>query len=111
MLGHDRLCAAGRPDALGGPVGGDDRAGPAWPGWRDRCVGPANLLSGAALVTLLLNPADLFDVGCQLSFLAVAAIVWGVPRGPRRGTRRCSTPLDVLERRLEPWWRTSAGWG
>ena len=30
-------------------------------------------------MTLALNPADLFDVGCQLSFLAVAAIVWLVP--------------------------------
>jgi competence protein ComEC len=41
-------------------------------GMKDRCVGRANLLSGAALATLLHNPADLFDVGCQLSFLAVA---------------------------------------
>ena len=37
----------------------------------------ANLLAAAALVTLGLNPSHLFDVGCQLSFVAVAAIYWG----------------------------------
>ena len=46
-------------------------------GMIDRSVRPANTLALAALVTLALNPAYLFDVGCQLSFLAIAAIVWG----------------------------------
>ena len=73
-------------------------------GWRDRCVGPANLLSGAALATLAYNPSDLFDVGCQLSFLAVAVIVWCVP-AVLEWDAPVLTPLDVLERRLEPWWR------
>ena len=73
-------------------------------GWRDRCVGPANLLAGALLATLLHNPADLFDIGCQLSFLAVAAIVWLVPAVLARDAP-VLTRLDVLERRLEPWWR------
>jgi competence protein ComEC len=45
---------------------------------RDRYVRATNALALAALVTLLLNPAHLFDVGCQLSFLAVGAIAWGV---------------------------------
>lgn len=35
-----------------------------------------NSLAGAAIVVLALNPTDLFDVGAQLSFLAVAAILW-----------------------------------
>ena len=39
----------------------------------------ANFLALAALVTLLFNPAHLFDTGCQLSFLAVAAVFWGIP--------------------------------
>ena len=73
-------------------------------GWRDRCVGPANLLAGAALAILADNPSDLFDVGCQLSFLAVAMIVWCVP-AVLEWDRPVLTPLDVLERRLEPWWR------
>lgn len=37
----------------------------------------ANVLAAAALATLVLNPSHLFDVGCQLSFVAVAAIYWG----------------------------------
>ncbi len=39
-------------------------------GLLDRSSRPANMLALAALATLALNPADLFDVGCQLSFLA-----------------------------------------
>ena len=79
-------------------------------GWRDRCVGPANLLAGALLATLLHNPSDLFDVGCQLSFLAVAAIVWCVP-GVLEWDEPALLPLDVLERRLEPWWRMACRMG
>lgn len=79
-------------------------------GMKDRCVGPANLLAGSALATLALNPADLFDVGCQLSFLAVAMILWCVQPAIRRATPRLS-PLDSLERTLEPrgkrWLRAS----
>ena len=73
-------------------------------GLKDRCVGPANLLSAAALATLAHNPSDLFDVGCQLSFLAVAVILWCVPAALGWGAPGL-TELDVLERRLEPWWR------
>ena len=47
---------------------------------RDRCTRSGNLLAFAALVTLAWNPADLFDVGGQLSFLGVAGLVWGAPR-------------------------------
>ena len=80
-----------------------------------RCARLANMLALAALVTLALNPSDLFDVGCQLSFLAVAAIGRGA--GPasdvlafyyHRMTFRVQGPdgaLDALERTLEPWWR------
>lgn len=80
----------------------------------DRQVRPANNLALAALATLWLNPADLFDVGCQLSFLAIAAIIWGVT--PATHLLRYAyyaltfriqgpgSPLDVLERSLEPWW-------
>ncbi len=46
-----------------------------------------NVLAGAGLVVLALNPADLFRVGPQLSFLCVAGILMagaemGVFRGP-----------------------------
>ena len=41
-----------------------------------RLARPANTLSLAALLTLGINPMYLFDVGCQLSFLAIGALVW-----------------------------------
>ena len=41
-----------------------------------RRINAANSLGIAGLVVLLLNPTDLFDVGAQLSFLAVIAIAW-----------------------------------
>jgi competence protein ComEC len=40
-----------------------------------RAGSPANALALAALGVLLWNPAHLFDVGAQLSFLAVAALI------------------------------------
>jgi competence protein ComEC len=73
-------------------------------GMIDRSVRPANTLALAALVTLALNPAHLFDVGCQLSFLAIAAIVWG--SGPMFVWWTApASPLDQLERKFEPTWR------
>ncbi len=39
-----------------------------------------NLLAFAALVLLLMNPAQLWDIGFQLSFAAVAAIVYLAPK-------------------------------
>ena len=42
-----------------------------------------NLLAFAALVLLLLNPLQVWDVGFQLSFVAVAAIVYFVPKMER----------------------------
>ena len=46
----------------------------------DRDADLFNLLSFAALVLLLLNPQQLWDAGFQLSFVAVASIVYFVPR-------------------------------
>ena len=39
-----------------------------------------NLLAFAALVLLLINPAQLWDIGFQLSFAAVASIVYLMPK-------------------------------
>jgi competence protein ComEC len=80
-----------------------------------RMTRTANILALAALGTLAVNPMYLFDVGCQLSFLAIAALAWLVPPacealrrvagairdrvlGPR-------SPLDDAERYYEPRWR------
>ena len=46
----------------------------------DRDANLFNLLGVAALVLLLLNPLQLWDVGFQLSFVAVTAIVYFVPK-------------------------------
>ncbi|MCG9134046.1 DNA internalization-related competence protein ComEC/Rec2 [Candidatus Poribacteria bacterium] len=46
----------------------------------DRDADIFNLLAFAALVLLLLNPQQLWDVGFQLSFVAVASIVYFVPK-------------------------------
>ncbi|HKI19987.1 MAG TPA: ComEC/Rec2 family competence protein, partial [Isosphaeraceae bacterium] len=80
-----------------------------------RMARPANTLALAALATLGINPSFLFDIGCQLSFLAIGAIVWLVPPActlardfPEMIRRRIwgpRSPLDELERRLESWWR------
>src|SRR5512135_882985 len=71
----------------------------------DRKARPANTLALAALATLALNPAYLFDVGCQLSFLAVAAIVWGANPVSAWLKQPELSPLDALERKYEPKWR------
>ena len=76
---------------------------------------PANTLALAALVTLAFNPVYLFDVGCQLSFLAIAVLFWlvlptsalirrrfGAIRDRFYGPR---TPLDDLEWKFQPRWR------
>ena len=46
----------------------------------DRDADLFNLLAFAALVLLLLNPLQIWDVGFQLSFVAVTAIVYFVPK-------------------------------
>ncbi|MFO0863894.1 MAG: ComEC/Rec2 family competence protein [Gemmataceae bacterium] len=42
-----------------------------------RPVMPANVLAFAWLGVTILNPTDVFNTGCQLSFLAVAVLYWG----------------------------------
>jgi len=46
----------------------------------DRDADIYNLLAFAALILLLLNPTQLWDIGFQLSFVAVTAIVYFVPK-------------------------------
>ncbi len=68
----------------------------------------ANQLAVAVVVTLALNPAHLFDAGCQLSFLAVAAIVWIVPIVDR-ALRWRTSQLDEVERAFQSPWRRKVG--
>ncbi len=84
----------------------------------DRNRRSANTLAAAWLITLAFNPSNLFDIGGQLSFLAIAAIFWGVAPAQnalKLGVQRVlrkepDDPLDALERRLEPSWRKVPRW-
>jgi competence protein ComEC len=55
---------------------------------------PANLLAFCWLAVLALNPTNVANAGCQLSFLSVAVLYWGVGRLSER-------KLDPLERLIE----------
>jgi competence protein ComEC len=72
---------------------------------RDRHQRSGNMMALAALITLAFNPSDLFDVGCQLSFVGVAALVWVVPLVKQVIERGPLHPLDRLERQYEASWR------
>jgi competence protein ComEC len=87
---------------------------------------PGNLLAAALVVTVMINPSSVFDLGCQLSYLAVGTLFWVVPSWLDRRTwsrwlgrwvwyapwseeeGRRLTPagaLDALEQRLAPRWK------
>ena len=81
-----------------------------------------NLLAFAALVLLLINPAQLWDVGFQLSFAAVAAIVYLAPKWEHfiariAGLRRTDSTLnpDSVMRPRSVWgraaWWVAMGFG
>jgi competence protein ComEC len=75
----------------------------------------ANTLALAGLVTLAWNPFYLFDAGCQLSFLAIAALIWLVPPvlqafksllgWVKKALHRPSASIEELKNRFEPPWR------
>lgn len=60
----------------------------------DRDADLYNLLAFAALVLLLLNPQQVWDVGFQLSFVAVASIVYFVPKMERPLRRLWDSAAD-----------------
>jgi competence protein ComEC len=66
-----------------------------------------NSLAAAAMIVLALNPSDLFDVGAQLSFLAVAAILWliAVRKKPDQADVAADPDGDRAAEVLLPRWR------
>jgi competence protein ComEC len=62
---------------------------------------PFNALTLAALIVLIINPADLFRVGPQLSFIAVAVLGWISTRPGEQESKL--DPLDQLIWRSRPW--------
>ncbi|MEX0714636.1 MAG: ComEC/Rec2 family competence protein, partial [Pirellulales bacterium] len=77
--------------------------------WGRRLL-PFNALAAAALVVLAANPADLFRVGPQLSFMAVASLIWFGPRLARRASGASQDPLERLIAASRPWPERSARW-
>jgi len=69
--------------------------------WIGRRAIAFNSLAAAALIVLALNPAELFLSGTQLSFLAVASLIWLNDVWPRKmfDTDR----LDQLLAMVQPW--------
>jgi competence protein ComEC len=63
----------------------------------------ANTFALAWLVVGVLNPADWCSPGCQLSFLCVALIFWGISR-----RRDAQDPLDRLVEASRPAWQRYA---
>ena len=72
-----------------------------------RRLAPFNALAAAALLVLIANPEDLFRVGPQLSFLAVATLAWF---GPRLRRRPALDPLARLIAETRPWPQRAARW-
>ena len=65
-----------------------------------------NHLAVAGLIILIFNPHDLFQVGTQLSFLAILALNW------LWSIKWLVTwrPVDALDELSLPWWRRGLGW-
>jgi competence protein ComEC len=59
-----------------------------------------NTLALAWLVVMVVNPADLFSPGCQLSFISVAVLFWVI----RPWLRKETDPLEREIERAKPQW-------
>lgn len=66
--------------------------------WRSIPLSGAQLLALSLLAITAIAPAQLFDVGLQLSFLCVGVIMLGLPR--RAWIRERDLPSDILRSRL-----------
>jgi competence protein ComEC len=70
--------------------------------WTGRRGVAFNSLFGAAILVVALNPCDLFRVGPQLSFLAVASLIWVGQIVVER--RQLVDRLDQLIAESRPWY-------
>ena len=77
--------------------------------WTGRRGVAFNSLFAAALFVVAINPNDLFRAGPQLSFLAVAALIWA---GNWSWLRRIQTldRLSEVEAAVQPWYLRIAAW-
>lgn len=56
---------------------------------------PANTFALAWIIVIIANPTDPFTIGCQLSFLSVFVLIWGVSRW------LAARPLTAIEKLIE----------
>jgi competence protein ComEC len=68
---------------------------------------PANLFAGAWLAVVLINPTEVDDLGCQLSFLCVGILYWCT----RRLFERSQDPLTDRVDAARPPWLRGLRWG
>jgi competence protein ComEC len=66
----------------------------------------ANSFALSWLVVIACNPADVFNMGCQLSFLAVAMLYWGTSRW----FVHKPDPLEKLVDQTRPAWQNGLRW-
>ena len=71
-----------------------------------RPVAHANTFALGWIGVAVMNPTDLFNAGCQLSFLAVAVLVWGVGRW----NEESADPLQRVVDEARPWHMAIAMW-
>ena len=80
----------------------------------DRDADIYNLLALAALILLLLNPTQLWDIGFQLSFVAVTAIIYFVPKMEKPLRRFWAVPDSSTDDDSRIWnirtWRRVLKW-
>jgi competence protein ComEC len=95
------LLAEGQPPVMRAAVLGVLGSAAIWTGRRGVAF---NSLFTAALVVLVINPNDLFRTGPQLSFLAVAVLIWV---GNSSWFRRIGKldPFEQLVRSARPWYQ------
>jgi competence protein ComEC len=67
-----------------------------------RPVMPKNALAAAWLLVLMLNPADVNNLGCLLSFVCVSALYWLAER--ERMRQEALDPLEQLLEEARPMW-------
>jgi competence protein ComEC len=88
----------GRPPAIRAAVTIAAGAGALW---MARIPVYANSLAIAWLVVLLINPTDITNAGCQLSFVAVAALYLAL----RKPVREVDPIIRLIQQSLPPWRR------
>lgn len=73
--------------------------------WQGRRTLQWSRLAAAGWAVLILRPADLWDVGAQLSFLAVAILLLPSRNTSASSTSQSVSAIDKILRQTRPWWQ------